>query len=161
MSKQIRNGAKGALLDVYEKAIEELITVVSNIPNSALTVPLDMKTTDVNCKTIQSILSHVISSGYGYAISIQNLKFKNLDRPEKSFHENVSEYIEDLTKVFNFTETVFNEIHDQELEQSDNALKIKTSWGQIYDIEQITEHAIVHILRHKRQIENIKINFLK
>ena len=69
MSKQIRNGAKGALLDVYEKAIEELITVVSNIPNSALTVPLDMKTTDVNCKTIQSILSHVISSGYGYAIS--------------------------------------------------------------------------------------------
>ncbi|MBK6546195.1 MAG: DinB family protein [Saprospiraceae bacterium] len=161
MSKQIRNGAKGALLDVYEKAIEELITVVSNIPNSALTVPLDMKTTDVNCKTIQSILSHVISSGYGYAISIQNLKFKNLDRPEKSFHENVSEYIEDLTKVFNFTETVFNEIHDQELEQSDNALKIKTSWGQIYDIEQITEHAIVHILRHKRQIENIKINLLK
>ncbi|MBK9221849.1 MAG: DinB family protein [Saprospiraceae bacterium] len=161
MSKQIRNGAKGALLDVYEKAIEELITVVSNIPNSALTVPLDMKTTDVNCKTIQSILSHVISSGYGYAISIQNLKFKNLDRPEKSFHENVSEYIEDLTKVFNFTETVFNEIHDQELEQSDNALKIKTSWGQIYDIEQITEHAIVHILRHKRQIENIKINLMK
>ncbi|MBK8484467.1 MAG: DinB family protein [Saprospiraceae bacterium] len=161
MSKQIRNGAKGALLDVYEKAIEELITIVSNIPNSALTVQLDMKTTDVNCKTIQSILSHVISSGYGYAISIQNLKFKNLDRPEKSFHENVSEYIEDLTKVFNFTETVFNEIHDQELEQSDNALKIKTSWGQLYDIEQITEHAIVHILRHKRQIENIKINLLK
>ncbi|MBK9728210.1 MAG: DinB family protein [Saprospiraceae bacterium] len=161
MSKQIRNGAKGALLDVYEKAIEELITVVSNIPNSALTVPLDVKTTDVNCKTIQSILSHVISSGYGYAISIQNLKFKNLDRPEKSFHENVSEYIEDLTKVFNFTETVFNEIHDHELEQSDNALKIKTSWGQIYDIEQITEHAIVHILRHKRQMENIKINLMK
>jgi hypothetical protein len=31
-----------------------------------------------------------------------------------------------------------------------------TSWGQLYDIEQLMEHAIVHVLRHRRQIEQYK-----
>ena len=69
--------------------------------------------------------------------------------------------MEDLTKVFAYTENVFKEIKDNELEQFDNALKIQTTWGQSYDIEQITEHAIVHILRHKRQLYKIKQNQLK
>jgi chromosomal replication initiation ATPase DnaA len=47
-------------------------------------------------------------------------------------------------------------ITDSELEQSDNSLKMKTRWGQVYDIEQLTEHAVVHILRHKRQIVNLR-----
>lgn len=54
---------------------------------------------------------------------------------------------------------VFNSIGDNELEQFDDSLKIKASWGQVYDIEQMTEHAVVHILRHKRQIEKIKLLF--
>ena len=29
--------------------------------------------------------------------------------------------------------------------------------GQVYNIEQIAEHAIVHILRHRRQIEKFKL----
>ena len=31
--------------------------------------------------------------------------------------------------------------------------KIVVKWGQTYDPEQLFEHAIVHILRHRRQIE--------
>lgn len=31
--------------------------------------------------------------------------------------------------------------------------KILVRWGQLYDVEQLFEHAIVHILRHRRQIE--------
>ena len=34
---------------------------------------------------------------------------------------------------------------------------IKTEWGQEYDFEQLLEHAIVHILRHRRQIERFLI----
>ena len=59
------------------------------------------------------------------------------------------------TSVYNRSETVFKGLKDHELEEANNALKIKTSWGQLYDIEQLTEHAIVHILRHQRQIEKI------
>lgn len=149
------------MLDIYEQAIVDFKKVIADIPDHALTIITDPHTTDENCRSIQTILSHVVSSGYGYATSIHNLKEHNLSRPDKTLHVTIQEYIADLTNVFTYTENVFKEIKDHELEQSDNALKIKTGWGQLYDIEQLTEHAIVHVLRHKRQIEKIKRNNLK
>jgi uncharacterized protein YlzI (FlbEa/FlbD family) len=43
-----------------------------------------------------------------------------------------------------------------EMEQIDNDQTIKVNWGQCYDVEQLMEHAIVHVLRHRRQIEKFK-----
>ncbi|HEX7457132.1 MAG TPA: DinB family protein [Ginsengibacter sp.] len=160
-NKMYRQGAVGALLDIYEQAISDLKKAIEEFPDNALTIITDSQTTDENCKSIQVILSHVVSSGYGYATSIHNLKENNIPRPGKTFHVTIKEYIQDLTNVFAYTENIFKEIKDNELEQFDNSLKIKTGWGQWYDIEQMTEHAIVHILRHKRQIDKIKGNVLK
>jgi uncharacterized damage-inducible protein DinB len=160
-NKMYRQGAVGALLDIYEQAISDLKKAIEDIPDNALTIITDSQTTDENCKSIQAILSHVVSSGYGYATSIHNLKENNIPRPGKTFHVTIKEYIQDLTNVFAYTENIFKEIKDNELEQFDNSLKIKTGWGQWYDIEQMTEHAIVHILRHKRQIDKINGNVLK
>ncbi|URC14885.1 DinB family protein [Flavobacterium sp. B183] len=151
-----RQGAVGALLDIYEQAILDFKNVITSIPDNVLTTIIDEKTTSEDCKSIQAILSHVVSSGYSYAISIHNLKGHNMQRPDKIFHVTIAEYLKDLTNVFIFTESIFREIKDDELEQFDDSLKIKTGWGQLYDIEQLTEHAIVHVLRHKRQIEKIK-----
>ncbi|BFM44124.1 hypothetical protein CFS9_27650 [Flavobacterium sp. CFS9] len=151
-----RPGAVGALLDIYEQAITDLQNVIQTIPDNVLTDIIDEKTTNEDCKSIQAILSHVVSAGYSYAISIHNGKGHVMERPNRIFHVTIAEYLNDLTNVFLFTENVFREIKDDELEQYDDSLKIKTGWGQLYDIEQLTEHAIVHILRHKRQIEKIK-----
>lgn len=151
-----RPGAVGALLDIYEQAILDLKNVITSIPDNVLPHIIDEKTTNADCKSIQAILSHVISSGYSYAISIHNWKGEPMERPDKIFHLTIVEYLNDLTNVFLFTENVFSKIKDAELEQYDDSLKIKTGWGQLYDIEQLTEHAIVHVLRHKRQIEKIK-----
>ena len=150
-----RQGAVGALLDIYEHAISDFKKVIADIPDNALTIIIDPQTTDENCKSIQAILSHVVSAGYGYATSIHNLKGYNIKRPDKIPRLTIKEYSEDLTNVFTYTENIFKEIKDNELEQFDNSLKIKTGWGKWYDIEQMMEHAIVHILRHKRQIEKI------
>jgi uncharacterized damage-inducible protein DinB len=157
MTKIYRQGAIGALLDEYERAITDLKKVIETIPDNALTIIADQQTADENCRSVQTVLSHVVSSGYGYAISIHNLKGHNMARPVKTFHLTIKEYADDLTNVFSFTENVFNEFKDNELEQFDDLLKIKAGWGQVYDIEQMTEHAIVHILRHRRQIERFKI----
>jgi hypothetical protein len=161
MTKILRQGAKGALLDEYERAISGLKKVIEDIPDNRLTVITDPKTTDENCRSIQTILSHVVHSGYGYATSIYNLKGHGAERPLKTFHLTIREYIQDLSDMFSFTENIFKDIKEEELEAFDNASKIKTSWGQLYDTEQLTEHAIVHILRHRRQIERIKGNTLK
>jgi uncharacterized damage-inducible protein DinB len=157
MTKIYRQGAVGALLHEYERAILELQKIIEGISDKELITVIDSKTTDLNCKSIQAILSHVVSSAYGYATNIHKLKGHNINRPDKLFHSTVKEYQQDLTKVFEFTTTVFNDVEDNELEQFDNSKKLLTSWGQVYDIEQMTEHAIVHILRHRRQIEWFKI----
>ena len=156
MTKRYRQGGVGALLDIYEQAISDFKKVIENIPDDSLTIIIDPQTIDENCKSIQTILSHVVSSGFGYATSIHNLKGNNIKRQDKIFHLTIKEYLQDLTNAFTFTENVFNGIQDTELNQFDDTLKIKTGWGQLYDIEQMTEHAIVHILRHKLQIEKIK-----
>lgn len=157
MAKVYRKGAIGALLDEYERAIGDLIKVIEGIPDNVLITIVDPHTSDDNCRSVQTILSHVVHAGYGYATSIHNLKGHNKTRPEKTFHSTVSKYIDDLNNVFAFTEKIFGEFTDDEMEPLNNPLKIQSTWGQLYDVEQMTEHAIVHILRHRRQLEKIKI----
>lgn len=155
MSKKYRVGAIGALLDEYERAIADLKTVILGIDDSILTVIFDPYTNDEDCRSIQTILSHIAYSGYGYAVSIHNVKGHGMERPKKAYHNSKAKYIEDLDSLFNFTDNVLREFDDSEIEQFDDSLKIKVAWGQSYDIEQMIEHAIVHILRHRRQIEKI------
>jgi uncharacterized damage-inducible protein DinB len=160
MLKNYREGAVGALLDIYEQGITDLKSVIADIPNSALKIVIDLQTEDENCRSIQAILTHVIHSMYGYATSIHNSKKHYVERKEKINYLTIKEYLQEFSDAFSFTESVFFEIKDYELEEFDNSLKIKVAWGQFYDIEQLTEHAIVHILRHKRQIEKIKCGIL-
>jgi hypothetical protein len=30
---------------------------------------------------------------------------------------------------------------------------MEASWGQVFDLEQLLEHALAHLLRHRRQLE--------
>jgi hypothetical protein len=44
------------------------------------------------------------------------------------------------------------------MEPTDDGIQsivIQSGWGVPYDLEQLLEHAIVHILRHRRQIEKL------
>ncbi len=40
----------------------------------------------------------------------------------------------------------------------ENPEKLTTSWGQKYDLEQLIEHAIVHVMRHRWQIEKFIVD---
>jgi uncharacterized damage-inducible protein DinB len=157
MNKIYRQGASGALLDEYEKAVAELVVVISDLPDAALVTIADPLTLNPECTSIQTVLAHVVNSMYSYAGYIHRFKGHAYAKPDKSFHPVASSYIADLRDAFRFTADVFKDVKDDELEQSDPAQKIFTNWGQWYDIEQLMEHAIVHILRHRRQIEKMKI----
>jgi hypothetical protein len=85
------------------------------------------------------------------------LKNINSKRPDKVNRTSIVEYTKDLDNVLEFTNKTLATLSDNDLEEFDNTKKIITSWGQIYDMEQLMEHAIVHVLRHRRQIEKFKI----
>lgn len=157
MTKIYRQGAVGALLDEYERAILDLSQLISDFTVNELTTIVDHVTSDSNCKSVQTVLAHVVSSGYAYAIDILQLSGEQAEYPDDILRNTISEYQKDLADFFIFTENIFKNIKDNQLEEFDNAKKINTPWGQVYDIEQITEHAIVHVLRHRRQIEKFKI----
>nr|MCU0405743.1 DinB family protein [Ignavibacteriaceae bacterium] len=151
MKKNYRKGAIGALMDEYERAAEELKDLVSNIGETDFVKIVDAKTKDEDCRSVQTIVSHVINSGYGYANYIRDWFAIPKSSPERRLIPQ-KDFERELNKVLVYNvETLQDkwELSDDEIMK----VKIISRHGPSYDIEQMLEHAIVHILRHRRQIE--------
>ena len=67
MAKNYRNGAIGALMDEYERAALELKILLNKIPPEDFVKIVDPNTKDEDCRSIQSIMNHVVRAGYGYS----------------------------------------------------------------------------------------------
>lgn len=147
------NGAIGAILDEYERAIRDLKNVISTVTPLELTTIVDAQTSDPDCRSIQSILSHVVRSGYGYAIYVRNHQGEKLTLQERQILDSSAAYMAALDAMFAYNVQLFEDYPNIKLEEFENEKKILSSWGQRFDVDQIMEHAIVHILRHRRQIE--------
>lgn len=160
MNPSKSQNAVNVILLEYEKVICELQNTIEDISQSDLTFIVDPETKNKDCKSIQTILTHVVSAGYSYCVYIENYRGIDSKRPQRINRKTANAYKKDLDNVIEYTRKTFSNIYDSELEEYDNNKKILTSWRQRYDIEQIIEHAIVHILRHRRQIEKFKILLL-
>lgn len=150
-------GAAGAILDEYEKALEELIQVIEPISHEALTFPVYPDSKDPNCISIQSVLTHVVRAGYRYIDALRILQGENLSYTNGIQLDSAEKYIAGLREMFKYNEQFFEDYPSVEMEENDNSKKVLSPWGQVYDVEQLMEHAIVHILRHRRQIERYLI----
>ncbi|MFK7948040.1 MAG: DinB family protein [Saprospiraceae bacterium] len=157
MKKYRDNGAIGALLDEYEKAIEELKMVLQPLSLNELVTIVDHETQDKDCESIQTILTHVVRAGYTYVISIRKWLGETIDYKEKETLSSIAEYSSALDEMFLYNVQLFEDYPNIKLEEYDVTKKIKVRWGQSYDVDQLLEHAIVHILRHRRQIERFLI----
>ncbi|GAA0876468.1 hypothetical protein GCM10009118_28780 [Wandonia haliotis] len=72
IKKEYRNnGAMGALLDEYQKAINELTLTIKGLNQDDLKLYIDDETNDDDCKSVQTILSHIVQSGYTYVVEIR------------------------------------------------------------------------------------------
>ena len=150
------NGAIGALLDEYEKALSELIFTIKEINHDQLSFVVDIETKDDDCRSIQTILTHVIQSGYTYVIEIRKWLGESMDYQDKVYCHTPQEYQAKLVEMFSFTEKLFTDHPNIQMNEYHEERKIITRWGQTFDVEQLMQHAIVHILRHRRQIERFK-----
>lgn len=151
------NGAIGALLDEYEKAIVELKNTIGHITTEELTAIADTKTKDPDCRSIQTILTHVIRAGYGYAVEIRKSQGEEIDFIKGESLDSVKAYQSGLDFMFKYNEALFEDYPNLKIEERHIEKKMLVKWGQLYDPEQLLEHAIVHILRHRRQIERFLI----
>jgi uncharacterized damage-inducible protein DinB len=148
MEKIYRPGPIGGLADEYEKVLVEFKNVVGAISNDRF-VAADM-TLEADFQSIRNIVSHVVNSGYSYANYIRR-RFNNEWVKTEVYFENTSDAIAAIDKMFAYTLATFEDKYHLSDDDLMNTI-IKTSWTT-YDLEAIIEHAIVHILRHRRQIQ--------
>lgn len=158
-SKKYRDGAVGALMDEYERAAEELKEVLQTIDQVNFTIIVDSITKDEDCRSVQTIMRHVVRSGHGYANYIRK-QFGDSWTPfqlEEDIHT-IEIACSELDKMLVYTLETLQDKWDLTFKEAlQNSMKV--SWGQTFDFEQLLEHAIVHILRHRRQIERFKLKF--
>lgn len=147
-------GSIKALLDEYKRSINDLIDTIAPLSEEQLCAIVDNNFEDVDCRSIQTVLTHLLFSGFIYTCEIEKSVNINKIYPPKVLFENSRQYAEQLYKMFDYCENFFKQNPGLIIEQTDNSKKIVTAWGQTYDVEQIMEHAIVHVLRHRRQIDS-------
>ena len=151
MTKTYRKGPVGALMDEYERAAAELVTILETITDEEFEQVRDTETQDEDCRSIQTIMTHVIRAGYGYAGYMRTAWGKE---PVVRWSETVTrtQALEELRKMLDYTIGTLEgkwDMSDQEAVDT----KMQVRWGPTYDFEQLFEHAIVHVLRHRRQID--------
>ena len=151
MRESYRNGAIGALMDEYERAASELARLVEQIPDDEFERVVDSQTEDEDCRSVQTIMSHVVRAGYGYADHLRAQFSMESTRPQPKLLAR-EESLEQLEAALAYTVETLDGRWEMSGEEISRVV-IKTRWGAVYDAEGLLEHAIVHVLRHRRQIE--------
>jgi len=155
MTKNYRKGAVGALMDEYERAAAELKSILNKISAEDFVKIVDPDTKDEDCRSVQTIMNHVVRAGYGYSNYLRKEFGINSDNPVYQIND-APEAISHFDRMLEYTVQTLEgkwEMPDEEM----NKIKIITRWGATLDMETLLEHAIVHILRHRRQIERFLI----
>ncbi|MEM8959926.1 MAG: hypothetical protein AAGD38_00470 [Acidobacteriota bacterium] len=146
-----RPGVLGALMDEYERACHELTGMVDTLDDTRFLAVLNP--VDDELRSIQAIVRHVVQAGYAHvnhirialAIEGSRVEVPSISRTELATHMRV---------MLRYTAETFDDrwsMTDDDL----TTVEIDAMWGQRYDLEQMFEHMIVHVLRHRRQIERL------
>ena len=146
-----KKGPVPSLLNVYKNVITDFLTFLQTINNNEYVFIVDNETNDKDCRSIQTIISHIVNSGYGYAHYIRGAINVDSVRPEYKIIE-IDEIDKSLNDIYKYMEDTFigKDISYDEIDKK----IVLTPWNDdLYSIESILEHAAVHILRHKIQIE--------
>lgn len=151
MAKAYRSGGVGAMMDELERAAADLERIIGGISDEEFDRERDSRTSNPNCRSIKTIMNHVIESGYGDADYIRQSYAVPPERPPAAVFARVPS-LDAFRNMLAYTAATLEGRWNYTDEQI-TAVHIQSSWGVHYDMEQMLEHGIVHILRHRRQVE--------
>jgi uncharacterized damage-inducible protein DinB len=157
--KNYRKGAVGALMDEYERAARELKSLVETVGADDYARIADAETEDDDCRSIQTIMNHVVHACYGYANAIRRT-FEIPHEPLGAERRQISptEIGGEIDKALAYTVETLEGRWEMSYDEMDETI-IMRKGNFSESIEQLLEHAIVHILRHRRQIEKFLLKF--
>lgn len=148
--KRCRDGAVGALMDEFERAVDELTKLVGGLSDEAFEAVRAPEAEEA-FRSIQSVVNHVVQAGYAHANHMRvalSVPGARVEVPLGTRAESAGQ----LAAMAAYLAATLDgrwQMSDREIE----AVRIESMWGPVYDLEQMLEHAVVHVLRHRRQIE--------
>ncbi|MEW5701094.1 MAG: hypothetical protein AB1792_02530 [Candidatus Zixiibacteriota bacterium] len=146
------SGPLQALIDEYARAMAEWADVLNGVTPQQYIATMSLS--DANSPNLQAIGRHVAGAAHSYVDHIEDA-LGGVDRGRRkhecdcdtpastirSAWEGFDRMVVLLSRVRRFT--------DDDMEK----VQFVARWGEHYNMSQMLEHAIVHILRHRRQIE--------
>jgi hypothetical protein len=147
------SGPFGALMDEYARAAEDYCRVVESFDLARFDA--ERPSDNPNTVSPRAICLHVIGASHRYAHYIR--KARGLDFVERYEADPAQlrvphEVRNLLTEGILLTEQTVEPLLNA-TEQEIQALSFAVRWGPRYDPEMILEHAVCHLLRHRRQLE--------
>lgn len=139
-------GPFGALMDEYARAAEDLCATVEALP--LLQVP----SPDPELASIQAVSIHVIRAAHGHANYIRKVRDLPMTPAPEVEIPTPAALRPLLATELRYMEGALEGLYDAP-EEVFTRLTFQVRWGPTYDPEMMLEHAIVHLLRHRRQIE--------
>lgn len=146
-----RPGSVGALIDEYERAVHLMHSVLESVTEEEYTAQANPTTPQQEMRTIQSMMRHVVNAGYGYATYISSALGTTIQRPRVELLP-LAELPAQLTAIVAFTDDVLRDRYTMPEDDMDT-ITMKAPWNVVYTIDQMLEHAVMHIHRHRRQLE--------
>ena len=150
-----RSGPFGALMDEYARAADDLCRVAETFTQAEFT--REVADDDPNCRTVQAICHHACAAAIGDSNMI--LKARGMETEKDGpahFTPATSAGLRALlTQRLKATERALEGIYDFTYEQC-RTLEFQIPCGPKLGPETMLEHAIVHLLRHRRQLERWK-----
>jgi uncharacterized damage-inducible protein DinB len=149
----MKNRACLALAEETETARQALYKLVPRFPRETLAAG-DPKKED----NVRGILCHVVLAGHSYGCWIRRVLGRLDPDQEKADKKAFRDRVFAITTAEGFDETSRWAIESYyaamaECSEEDLNREFKTNWGDTLGVEMMMEHALVHLLRHRRQLE--------
>jgi hypothetical protein len=147
------SGPFGALMDEYARAAEEFCRVAEGFDTARFVA--ERSSDNPTTVSPRAICVHVCGGAHRYAHYIR--KARGVDFVERfeldpSRLRSPQDVRELLADAIIFTEATVEPLL-RATEEEIQTISFTVRWGPRYDPEMLLEHAVCHLLRHRRQLE--------
>ena len=147
------SGPFGALMDEYARAAEDFCRVAESVDLTRFDA--ERPSSNPNTVSPRAICLHVIGAAHRYAHYIRKARgvdFVDRYEADPARLQSPRDVRALLTEAIVLTEETVAPLLNA-TDEDIQALSFTVRWGPRYDPEMIVEHAVCHLLRHRRQLE--------
>ena len=148
---EFRSRAVLSLVELHEREMQSFLEVWKRFV--ATDLPMPEAHGDESYQSRETLAAHLVRAARGYLTRIGEWVGRPVtDVDDIQDPHEVAERLSELTdNILSAYRRHLSEITDQELEPQTH----RTRWGDLYSVEMLLEHAVVHPMRHRIQLARI------